>query len=298
MPERLRLGVLGASWIADRALIAAMQAAEHADPVAIASRDPVRAHAMGQRHGIATVHDSYDALLADPEVDAVYIGLVNSEHARWSMRALEAGKHVLCDKPLATSGAEARAMRATAERCGRTLMEGFMYRFHPRMRMLHESVSKTSFVHATFAFRLDDPANYRLRPELGGGALLDTGCYTLDVVRWFLGEPSELRSVMRVDGVDMTVAASLSFDGDVRATIAASFEQPEHQELVLLAGAEQHRVLQPFTAWRDPHDPYAIMVEAFASSVLDGAPPPRSLDDSIATADLVDRVRAAALLLR
>ncbi|HKR99758.1 MAG TPA: Gfo/Idh/MocA family oxidoreductase [Candidatus Dormibacteraeota bacterium] len=298
MAERLRLGVLGASWIADRALIPAMQAAEHADATAIASREPERARLMARRHGVPRVHESYEALLSDPEIDAVYVGLVNSEHARWCTRALEAGKHVLCDKPLATSGEEARAMRASAESFGLMLMEGFQYRFHPRMHQLRETVREVSFAHAAFSFRLTDSTTYRLHPELGGGALLDVGCYTLDVLRWFLGEPDSVRSVMHVVGVDMTVAAALRFGGEVRATIAASFEQPDHQELVLLAGGERHRVVQPFTAWRDPHDPYAIMVDAFARSVLDGSPSPRSLDDSVATADLVDQVRAAARMLR
>lgn len=173
-----------------------------------------------------------------------------------------------------------------------------MYRFHPRMRELRETSPNPSFLHAAFSFPLADTDNYRLHTELGGGALLDVGCYTLDVVRWFLGEPQAVHAVVRGSPVDMTTAAALSFDGGAQATVWASFEAPEHQVLTLVAGAEMRRVIQPFTAWHDPHDPYQIMVEEFAASILAGAPPPRSLEDSIGTAELLDRVRAAARQLR
>jgi len=298
MAERLRVGVLGAAWIADRALIPAMRAAAHAEPVAIASRDPARARAMAQRHGVATVYDGYESLLADPSIDAVYVGLVNSEHAPWAIRALNAGKHVLCEKPLAMNAVEARSMQAAAKAADRTLMEAFMYRFHPRMRELRESAQGPRFMHAAFSFELHDPANYRMHAALGGGALLDVGCYTLDVIRWFLGEPDTVRSVVRQGAVDMSVGVALGFASGSQATAWASFEADEHQEAVLVNGGDTRRVAQPFTAWRDPHDPYEIMVDEFAASILDGAPPPRSLEESIATAQLIDRVREAAISLR
>jgi xylose dehydrogenase (NAD/NADP) len=295
MPERLRVGVLGAAWIAERAMLPALQAARNAEPVAIASRDPARAAEMAARHGVPVTHTSYDALLEDGDVDAVYIALVNSEHARWSIRALQAGKHVLCEKPLAMSAIEARSMAEAAAQARRTLMEGFMYRFHPRLRELRETVASPAFMHAAFSFRLDDAQNYRMRPELGGGALFDVGCYTLDAIRWFLGEPATVRAVMRGGGVDMTVSAALGYESGAQATAWASFEAPEHQELAIVRGEDVRRVTQPFTSWRDPHDPYQIMVEEFTGSILDGEAPPRSLADSIATAELIDRVRAAAL---
>src|SRR5437870_10366731 len=170
-------------------MLDALHAAGNAIPVAIASRDAERAAVMARRHDIAVVHPSYDALLADDAVDAVYIALVNSSHREWTLRALDAGKHVLCEKPLAMSATEARDMAAAASAARRTLMEALMYRFHPRMQELRESAGRLRYLHAAFSFPLADVANYRLQPALGGGALLDTGCYTLDVARWFLGEP-------------------------------------------------------------------------------------------------------------
>ncbi len=295
MPDRLRFGILGAAWIADRAILPAMQAASNAMPTAIASRDPARARAMGARHGVAVAHETYDALLADSDVDAVYIGLVNSAHHEWAVRALRAGKHVLCEKPLALTGAEARAMAAAAGGANRVLMEALMYRFHPRMRALAGSARDVRFAHAAFSFRLAAADNYRRDAALGGGALLDVGCYTLDAVRWLLGEATQVRAVMEHrDGVDVSVAASLGFAGGAEATTWASFEAPEHQVLEVVCGDVVRRVETPFTAWRDPDDPYQLMIEAFADAVLSGSPPPRPLADSIATADLVDRVRAAA----
>lgn len=294
MSERLRVGVLGAAWIADRAMLPALREARNAEPVAIASRDPARATALARRHGVANVHAGYAALLEDRGIDAVYVALVNSAHAPWSIRALDAGKHVLCEKPLAVDAREAAAMAAASERSGRTLMEAYMYRFHPRMRELRTSFPAPDFAHAAFSFRLERAAGYRVDPGLGGGVLLDVGCYTLDVIHWFLGEPTQVRSFMRGAPVDMSVGAALTFEGGRSATAWASFEAAEHQQLTLVSGTRLERILQPFTAWRDPHDPYRIMVEEFARSIIDGTPPPRSLADSIATAALIDRVRDAA----
>src|SRR5205814_1497197 len=130
------------------------------------------------------------------------------------------------------------------------------------------------FLQASFSFQLSDAANYRLRPELGGGALLDVGCYTLDVARWFLGEPVSVSAVLQGEPVDTTVAVLLGFAGGAQAATFASFDTPERQELVLISGDGVQRVAQPFTAWRDPDDPYQLMVEAFARSILDATPPP------------------------
>lgn len=290
----LRVGILGAAWIADRALIPAMIAARNVVPVAIASRDLERAQRMADRHGVATAHAGYTALLEDPAVDAVYIALVNSAHREWTVRALEAGKHVLCEKPLGMNAADARGMADAAQRAGRTLMEAFMYRFHPRMRALREKAVEVRGLHAAFSFPLRPGDDYRWSASLGGGALLDVGCYTLDVARWFLGEPDAVSAVMSGDNVDVSVATALTFAGGAQATTWASFVAPEHQVLELICDGGEQRVPQPFTSWRDPDDPYQIMVEEFASAILERRPPPRSLDDSIATAELIDRVRAAA----
>ena len=271
-----------------------MLAARNATPVAIASRDRERAQRTADAHGVATVHGSYDELLADPSLDAVYIALANHLHHHWTLRALAAGKHVLCEKPLGCSGAEVRDMARAAHAAKRTLMEAFMYRFHPRMRRLRDRLDDVRHVHAAFAFSLNQKDGYRMHPDFGGGALLDVGCYTLDVARWFCGEPRRVAAVVSGEPVDLSVAAALEFDGGRSATVWASFVAPEHQALTIVSRHGVEHLAQPFTAWRDPDDPYQLMVEAFASSVLQGAPPPLSLDDSLATADLIDRVRSAA----
>ena len=298
MPDHLRFGVLGAAFIADRALIPAMLAARNATPVAIASREPARAQAIAARHGIPTVHPTYEALLSDPDVDAVYVALANHVHRPWTLAALEAGKHVLCEKPLGLNATEVHEMATDAAGHQRTLMEAFMYRFHPRMLALHGAVRDVRSLHAAFSFRLRAEGDYRWKAELGGGALLDVGCYTLDVARWFLGEPTSLHAVIHEVDVDMSVAAVLGFENGAEATTWASFEAPEHQVLDLVCADTIERVEQPFTSWHDPHDPYQLMVEAFAASVLDGTEPPRSIQDSIGTARLMDQVRLAATVTR
>ena len=150
---------------------------------------------MAAEHGIAHVHGSYERLLEDGEVDAVYLPLVNSLHREWALQALAAGKHVLCEKPLAMNAAEAEEMAAAAEVAGRVLMEALMYRFHPRLRALREETGEVVHLAARFGFPLDAPGNYRLDPALGGGALLDVGSYGVSAARWFLGEPEQIAAV-------------------------------------------------------------------------------------------------------
>ena len=253
---------------------------------------------MAARHGIPRVHPGYEALLSDPEVDAVYVALANHAHRPWTLAALEAGKHVLCEKPLGLNEADVHAMAAAAAKHKRTLMEAFMYRFHPRMLALHDAARDVRSLHAAFSFTLRGDTDYRWQVDLGGGALLDVGCYTLDVARWFLGEPFTVHAVMHEVGVDMSVATVLGFENGAEATTWASFEAPDHQVLDLVGAGAVQRVEQPFTSWQDPHDPYQLMVEAFAASVLSGHEPPRSPQDSIGTASLMDRVRVAAGVTR
>lgn len=251
---------------------------------------------MAERHRVARVYGSYAELLADADVDAVYLPLPNSLHLPWALRALAAGKHVLCEKPLALNATEAYEMAEAARHSGRLLMEAVMYRFHPRMEELAASLAGATVRHlsASFGFRLDAPDNYRLRPALGGGALLDVGCYVADVARWILGEPERVEAVIRRDAVDMSCSALLSFPSGAQASLYASFESPEHQELVVVCVDRVVRVETPFTAWRDPHDPYLLMVEAFARAVRSGGPLPLSPESSIANMMLLDRIRDAA----
>ena len=219
------------AWIADRAVIPAIAAARNGHLVAIASRDPRRAQAAAEQHSIPAVHATYDALLTDSSVDAVYIPLVNSLHREWTLRALAAGKHVLCEKPLALTAPEGEEMAAAAASAGRLLMEALMYRFHPRLAALRAEVADARFVHAAFGFPLPAAANYRLASELGGGALLDVGSYVISAARWFLGEPDRVAASAHLVGVDMGVAVTLGFPGGGQASLWASFESAEHQDL-------------------------------------------------------------------
>jgi xylose dehydrogenase (NAD/NADP) len=290
----LRWGVLGAAWIADRALLPALREAEGSELLAIASRDPSRARELAVRHGIPRVHADYAALLGDPEVDAVYVPLPNSLHLPWTQRALAAGKHVLCEKPLALNATEAHEMADAARSAGRLLMEAGMYRFQPRMRALVASLAGAEIRHlsAAFAFPIQAVDNYRLRPELGGGALLDVGFYVADVARWLLGEPERVEAVIRSDAVDMTCSALLGFAGGAQAALFASFESAEHQELVVVCADRVVRLEWPFTP--QPDDQYRLMVEAFCEAVRTGAEPPLPLESTIANMRLLDRIRDAA----
>ena len=285
--------MLGAAGIADDELLPAIRAAAGAKVLAIASRDPARARALARKHGVPRVHETYEALLGDPDVDAVYLPLTNDRHRPWTLRALAAGKHVLCEKPLALTAAEGEEMAAAARAAGRLLMEAFMYRFHPRIRALVESMAgrELRHVHAAFGFTLRDPANYRLRPELGGGALYDVGCYCVDVTRWLLGEPDTVCALRHGDGVDMTSSALLHFRSGASASLFASFESPEHQVLEIVAGDELVRIEKPFS-WMEPENPYRLMVEEFAAAATAGGPSPLPVEWSIGNLRVLDKLRA------
>jgi D-xylose 1-dehydrogenase (NADP+, D-xylono-1,5-lactone-forming) len=292
----LRWGVLGAAWIAGRAVLPAIAASSNGRLVAIASRDVARAEQMAAPYRGVRVGGSYDALLADPDVEAVYIPLINSEHRDWTIRALKAGKHVLCEKPLALNARDAAEMASVAETAQRLLMEGFMYRFHADMQDFVAHLVDPLHVHATFGFTVADPANPRLQAALGGGALMDVGCYTVSVARWILGEPQEVLAAARMaNGVDLTVDVLLQFPGGQTASLWASLESPETQELTVVTPDRVHHRERPFTAWRDPHDPYRLMVESFGESVLRNEPVAIPLSESIANLKVIDRIREVAL---
>ena len=190
----LRLGLLSTAAI-NAKLLGGVRAAEGVEVVAVASRDRERAEAYAAEHGIGRAHGSYEALLADDEVDAVYVPLPNSLHVPWSIRALQAGKHVLCEKPLTRRPEEAQAAFDAADRAGRVLAEAFMWRHHPQALRLQElvrerAVGNLRLIRATFCFDLlsaDDPGNVRLDATLDGGGLMDVGCYCVSAMRLLAG---------------------------------------------------------------------------------------------------------------
>ena len=289
--------MLGAAGIADSDVMPAIRASSNGRLVAVASRDLERARAIASRHSVPVVSPTYEALLQEPDVDAVYIPLHHSAHKEWALRAAAAGKHVLCEKPLGMNAAEAEEMGARAERAGVLLMEAFMYRFHPRPRDFVAGLRDAMYVNATFGFTLQDPANFRLRRELGGGALLDVGCYTVSVARWILGEPVAVAASAHrdgVDGVDMTVSALLQFAGGATASVWASFEGPEEQELTVVTKKGRERLERPFSTMEP--NPYQLMVESFAASVLGGHPVALPVSDSVANMKVLDWIAREATI--
>jgi predicted dehydrogenase len=276
-------------------VLAAIDASANGRLVAMASRSPERARQMLAPYPGVRVLASYDELLADPGIDAIYNPLPNSLHKEWTARALEAGKHVLCEKPLAMDAREAEEMAAAAQRAGRKLMEAFMYRFHPGMRQFVAGIDEPLHVQASFGFTAKDPNDIRLQAALGGGALLDVGCYTVSVARWILGEPAGVSAAGTFrDGLDVTVGALLSFASGATASVWASVESPEEQDLKVITRTGVIERAKPFSAYRDPHDPYQLMVESFGDSVIDDRPVELPLSESIANMRVLDRIREAA----
>jgi len=240
----LRIGILGAANIA-RLFAAGVRASQSVSVAAIAARDAGRAQVFADEVGIACVHPTYEALLADPTIDAVYNPLPNSLHAQWSIRALDAGKHVLCEKPLATSGGEARAMFDAARRNRRHLAEAYPYRAQPQTLKLREllqqnAIGRVHLIQASFGFPLADAANIRMNPALAGGALMDAGCYPVSFVRTVAGSrPARVQAMAQWSdsGVDRTLVASLEFASGLIAQVSCTFATARHRH-AFIAGEE------------------------------------------------------------
>jgi len=322
MPDRpLCVGILGAARIAPMALVRPARRVPEASVVAVAARDPARASAFASRHGIPRVHASYAALLADPEVEAIYNPLPNSLHAEWTIRALDAGKHVLCEKPFAATVAEAEAMAQAAARAGRVLMEAFHYRYHPLFRrvrgLLDEgAVGSVRHLEASMCIPLLRRGDIRFRADLAGGALMDTGCYTVHLLRHLAGaEPDVVSAEARWTrgGVDRWFAARLRFpDGrTARLTcsllstallrIGARVEGTKGTLVVLNPIAPQFgnwiRVRTPRGTRRERVSgppSYDGQLAAFVGAVRRGEPLPTGPTDAIANMRVIERLYAAA----
>ena len=217
----VRWGILSTARI-NGLFLDGVEGSEDVKVLAIGSRDRERAEGFARDHGIVRVHDSYDAVLEDPDVEAVYIPLPNSLHIEWTLRALRSGKHVLCEKPMSRHAEEVEQAFDEADRQGRLLMEAFMYRHNPQMRRLTElvadgAVGTLRVIRAAFSFNATDPANIRLSRELDGGALMDVGCYCVSGARLLAGEPERVFAEQELggDGVDVVMAATMRFPGDV-----------------------------------------------------------------------------------
>ncbi len=249
--ERVRWGLLSTARI-NAAVIPGLKESPLSELVAVASRTEERAADYAREWDIPRAHGSYEALLADPDVDVVYVSLPNGPHVEWSVRALEAGKHVLCEKPLTRHPAEVERAFDAAEQNGRLLMEAFMWRHHPQTERLAElvrtgAIGDVRLVRATFTFTLvDDPA--RVDPALAGGALMDVGCYCVSGSRLLAGEPVEAyaRQVLGPTGVDLRLVGTLVFPGDVLAQIDCAYDLPARQGLEVVGSEGRLHVATPW----------------------------------------------------
>jgi predicted dehydrogenase len=232
-----RLGIISTAHI-NRLVIPPAKASPKIELVAVASRDQGRAEEYARTWEIERAYGSYEALLADPDIDAVYVSLPNSLHVEWSIKALEAGKHVLCEKPLTRHVADAEEAFDAAERMGRLLTEAFMYRHNPQTARLVElvregAIGELRVVRAAFSFSLLDPQNIRLRTDVEGGSLMDVGCYCVSGSRLLAGEPEVVfgQAVIGPTGTDWVFAGTMRFPGDVIAQFDCGTSLPERDEL-------------------------------------------------------------------
>jgi predicted dehydrogenase len=330
--RRLRWGVLSTASIARVKVIPGIQRGQHSEVVAIASRDPATARRVADELGIPTAHGSYEALLADPDVEAVYLPLPNHLHKPWTIAAARAGKHVLCEKPLALTARDAEEMIEVCDSERVRLMEAFMYRLHPSwvaVRQLIDDgrIGRLQAVQSWFSYYNDDAANIRNILEVGGGALYDIGCYCVNLSRMLFGsEPSEVRgAVVRdaLNGTDVLTAGQLTF-GDRVASFVCSTRAEDDQRVHIYGTQGRIWIDIPFnippdrptrvhvaaggdppvapnveTLTFDTADPYTVEADAFAAAVLAGEPVPVPPDDAVANLRvmelLLDAGRAAAV---
>ena len=301
----MKLGLLSTARI-NELLVAGARQVSSVEVVAIASRELAHAEAQAQALGIPRAHGSYEALLADPEVDAIYIALPNSLHAEWSVRALHAGRHVLCEKPFSRRPRDVARAFDAAERRGLVLAEAFMWRHHPQARRLVEllgEIGELRLLRASFSFLLERAGDVRLQAALDGGALMDVGCYCVSAVRLLAGEPLAVSAqlVRGGDGVDVRLVAWLRLRGEVLATIDCGLDVAARDELEATGTRGVLWLDDPWHA-RSPAielrrgggsvehiaveslDPYACELEDFSAAVAGERPPPYGREDAIAQA--------------
>jgi predicted dehydrogenase len=322
----VRWGVLGVAKIATQKVIPAMQRARRCEIVAIASRDVERARDAAQRLGVPRAYGTYEALIADPDVDAVYIPLPNHLHVPWATRAAEAGRHVLCEKPIALNAAEARTLVEVRDRTGVRIQEAFMVRTHPQWLQARQFVDDGSLgevraMSGFFSYDNDDPANVRNVPAFGGGGLLDIGCYLVNTARFiFDAEPSRVAGTLDLDprfGVDRLTSMVLDFDG--RHAIGTCSTQLQACQRIQIVGTKGRVEIEiPFNAPPDRPcrilfdrggdlsgadievmefdvcNQFTIQAEAFAAALLDDRPQPVPLEDAVANMACIDAVAASS----
>lgn len=313
----MRWGLLSTARI-NAKLIAGAAASARSEIVAVASRDQARADDYARAQGIPRAHGSYEALLADPEVDAVYVSLPNSMHVEWSIAALQAGKHVLCEKPMSRRPDQVEAAFDAADAAGRVLSEAFMWRHHPQARALASLVSEgavgpVALVRAVFSFPLSDPSDVRVLRGLDGGGLMDVGCYCVSAARLVAGEPARAFGVQALggDGVDLRFAGTLEFPGGAVAQLDCSLALPARASLEVIGAEGTLRLADPWhgltpgierlragggveTIATEPANPYAYELDDLAAAILDGAAPRLGRADALGQARTIEALYRSA----
>jgi D-xylose 1-dehydrogenase (NADP+, D-xylono-1,5-lactone-forming) len=313
----VRWGILSTARINDLVLAGARKS-DRVQMIAVGSRDRARAEAYAHEHGLERAHGSYQELVDDPEIEAVYISLPNAFHAEWSIRALRAGKHVLCEKPLTRHAHEAEEAFDVAEQEGRLLMEGFMWRHNPQVRRLEGliadgAVGHVRLIRAVHSFTADDPRDIRLLTELDGGSLMDVGCYCVHAARHLAGEPERVygEAVRNADGVDVRFAATMLFPGGVVAQLSSGLDVPEIHELEVVAEAGSLFLSDPWHGWvaprievrreegseeirLEPTDPYLLELENLSDAILGETEPLLGQADAVGQAKALEALFASA----
>jgi predicted dehydrogenase len=316
MTDPVRWGIVSTAHI-NRKLIPGLRASAKAALIAVASREQPRADAYAKEWDIERAYGSYDTLLEDPDVEAVYISLPNTLHCEWSVRALEAGKHVLCEKPLSRHPEEVAEAFDAAERAGRFLTEGFMYRHNPQTARLVELVAEgvigqLRLIRSTFSYALYDESNIRLRPDVEGGALMDVGCYCVSGSRLLGGEPEHVfgESWFGPTGTDWVFAGVLRFPGDVIATFDCGTALTDRDELEAIGSEGSLFVDDP---WHVVHpgielrrddgterieveraDSYRLEVEDLSDAIRGRGAPLLGRDDAMAQAQTIEALYKSA----
>ncbi|MCF7802816.1 MAG: Gfo/Idh/MocA family oxidoreductase [Candidatus Marinimicrobia bacterium] len=316
--SKVRWGIMSTANIGTELVIPAMQQGELCEIHAIASRNGERASEVATELGIPVSYSSYDALLTDVDVEAIYIPLPNHLHVEWAKRAIEAGKHVLCEKPLGLNAAEADDLRQFASQYPETkVMEAFMYRFHPQMdrvkKLLNDgAIGQIQTIHSEFSYYNTDPDNIRNIPEYGGGGLMDIGCYCISISRYlYEAEPRKVFGKMDIDpamGTDFRTSGILEFDKGT-ATFTCGTQQAAFQHANIIGTEGRIEVEMPFTPAGDkpariwyhydgqsdeiltePKNHYTLQGDLFSGAILDDTPVPTPLDDALHNMIVIDGV--------
>jgi predicted dehydrogenase len=324
--RKVKWGVLGVAKIAVEKVIPAMQHGEVSEIAAIASRDLAKARAAADKLGIARAFGAYEDLIADREIEAVYNPLPNELHVPWTIRALEAGKHVLCEKPIALDAEEARSLIEARNRSGKLVAEAFMVRLHPQWRRAKEladtgAIGEPRAIQTFFSYRLLDPENVRNRPP-GGGGIYDIGCYAILTARYIFGaEPTRVVAALERDPnfrTDRLTSAILEFPGARHVTFSVATQLSAHQRVTIVGEAGRIEVMIPFNAPPDRPteividsgadligggrrveqfavcDQYTLQGDAFSRAILNETPLEFPIEDAIANMRVIDALFCSA----